>query len=209
MAISIDKFVEKRPFLYHLTSQTNVASIRATRVLESAERLLRAAGRSDLLTTRRREGQQVIIGETTVHIRDQSPLHAGNMRLEPGWTLDDFVLHLNERVFFWPGRDGGPISYGLRHYQRYEIDQPAMVRVPTGALLKANPNTIPLFCKYNSGSPRCSQGRKSPRTRRTFLPADAAEFGVPQVVEVTFPGAVRLPRETELGSTPVGPWEIL
>jgi hypothetical protein len=209
MAIAIDRFVEQRPFLYHLTSQTNVGSIRATRVLESAERLFRAAGRSDLLKTRRREGLEVAIGTTTVHIRDQSPLHAGNMRLETGWTLDDFVLHLNEHVFFWPGRDGGPISYGLRHYQRYELDQPVMLRIPTGALLRTNPSTVPLFCKYNSGSPRCHQGRKSPRTRRTFLPADAAEFGVTQVVEVTFPGAVRLPRETEFGPTPIGPWESL
>jgi hypothetical protein len=209
MAISFEKFAQLRPYLYHLTAQINIAPIRATRVLESAERLLCAAGRSDLLKTRRREGQEIKIGKTTVHIRDQAPLHAGNMRLDPAWTVEDFVLHLNERVFFWPGTQKGPISYGLRHYQRYQRDQPAMLRVPTQALFLANPDSLPLFCRYNSGSPRCNGGRKSPRTIATFLPADLADFGVSQVVEVTFRGAVNLPKETRLGPRPTGPWRPL
>jgi hypothetical protein len=143
-----------------------------------------------------------------IELRDQAPLHAGNMALDDGWTFDDFVAHLNERGFFWPGGDAGPISYGARHYERYAVEKPAILRIATAALLAENPERPPHFCRYNSGSPRCSNGRKSPRTARTFVRGEEADFGLGSVVEVTFVGEVRLPARVELGAQPRGPWRI-
>jgi hypothetical protein len=206
MAFTLDGFVRSRPFLYHLTHAENLARIRRTRVLESAERLLQAAGRDDLITTRRRRHERVEVRGDVVHVRDQAPLHAGNMSLEPGWTFADFVRQLNARVFFWPGSDLGPIAYGRRHYAKYAAERPAIIRVPTGSLLSVNPDVALLFCKFNSGSPRWTRGRASPRNSGTFVSASTAPFSASAVVEATAVDAVRLPDETGLGENPDGPW---
>jgi hypothetical protein len=83
----------------------------------------------------------------SVSVRDQAPLHPGNMRLEPGWTLSTFVRYLNDRVFFWPGTDRGPISYGARHYERYLSEGPMIIRVRTASIIARNAATEPLFCR--------------------------------------------------------------
>jgi len=206
MPFSINEFVRRRPYLYHLTDQRNVARIRATGRLESAERLFHQAGLSSANRNHRKQSQIISIGDASIHVRDQAPLHRGNMELEPGWDFEDFVAHLNARIFFWPGRAEGPISYGVRHYERYASDQPVILRAPSLELIDSNPNRAPLFCRYNSGSPRCSYGRKSPRKANTFASAEAAAFRGAEVVEVTFEGSVDLPRSTQRALSPHGPW---
>ena len=143
---------------------------------------------------------------TPVVLRDQAPLHEGNMDLQEGWTLEDFVEQLNQRVFFWPGTEDGPIDYGLRHFGRYASERPHLIRVRLASLLAANPGAMAQFCRYNSGSPRCVQGRRSPRSERTFLDHADVDFQRNQVVEVTFRGEVGLPFDAELGDRPGGPW---
>lgn len=209
MSFTLQMLASSRPFLYHLTDARNVPRIRATRRLECATRILRSAGDDATIRERRRASCVVEVDGLQVHIRDQAPLHLGNMRLEPGWTFDDFVEHLNARVFFWPGGDTGPISYGVRHFERYADDGPAILRVPTLALFTENTRHLPLFCRWNSGSPRCSYGQKSPRTAQTFVGNDDAEYRPSQVVEVTFEDLVSLPTSTQLGSGPRGPWRPL
>ncbi len=209
MSFTLEALTELRPFLYHLTHQRNVPRIRTTMQLESASRILRTAGEEAAVRTRRRASLIVEVGGIAVHIRDQAPLHAGNMQLELGWTFEDFVAHLNARIFFWPGDDTGPISYGVRHYQRYAEDCPVILRVPTRALFSENAGCVPLFCRWNSGSPRCSYGKKSPRTAKTFADADDADYRASQVVEVTFEDLVRLPESAQLGDAPWGPWRPL
>jgi hypothetical protein len=206
MSISHTSLVKLRPYLFHLTAASNVERILRNRRIESALALLVAADRRELVRQRRRGHVQVEVDRETVQLRDQAPLHRGNMALEEGWAFEDFVEHLNERVFFWPGTASGPISYGMRHYERYKDEGPAILRVATAALVAENVHSPPLFCRYNSGSPRCSNGHKSPRTAQTFVAADRAEFGVGGVVEVTFVGTVRLPRHVEVGGAPGGPW---
>jgi hypothetical protein len=114
---------------------------------------------------------------------------------------------LNKLVFFWPGAARGPVDSGLRYFDRYKDEHPVILRALTEALLKQNPKTAPLFCRFNSGSPRFVGGRPSPRGLNTFLSANHFS-GVPSdVVEVTFIDRVQLPTGAEWSSNPAGPWQ--
>lgn len=148
----------------------------------------------------------MIDGEV-IRIRDQTPLHKGNLSLPPSWSYEDLVELLNDRVFFWPGDADGPIDYGERHFAKYAGEFPVVLRVPTADVLAANPGAPPEFSRYNSGSPRWSGGRPSPRGPDTFL--GVGEFGMPpsRVVEVAFASRVRLPDRTEIADGASGPWQ--
>lgn len=206
MAISRERLLSLRPFLFHLTASSNLNRIVETGRIESAGNLAASARREDLLRERRRSHERIQIDGAEVELRDQCPLHAGNMTLEPGQTLGDFVALLNARVFFWPGTGTGPIPYGMRHYQRYAAEKPSILRVGTAVLLDENPSRQPLLCRYNSGSPRCSNGAKSPRTSHTFVAEEEADFTAGEIVEITFIDYVKLPPSFELGDHPCGPW---
>ena len=198
-----------RPFLYHLTARSNLPRIQALRQLESAASLAERAHEAALIEERRVSHVPIIVDGERVMLRDQSPLHARNMRLEDGWTLERFIAHLNQRVFFWPGRDTGPNDYGWRHFGRYEVESPVVVRVPFADLVSANEQVAPLFAKYNSGSPRWSGGEPPMRGSRTFVPADTAPFSASDVVEVTFRDTVTLPPTTRVADRPDGEWRTL
>lgn len=211
MALDLERFMRNRPYLFHLTSSENVKRIWRCGRLESAARLFDQAGSPERIKIRRPQSEVIDLDGEHVRIRDQYPLHEGNMKLEHGLTFGAFVEVLNRLVFFWPGGANRPISYGVRHYLRYrnESPRPAILRMTLSNVLAANPGMEPLFCKFNSGSPRCSWGKKSPRSKQTFLPARDAAFGVSQVVEVTFPGGIHLPQEVMVGNSPEGPWRRL
>lgn len=191
--MDLQKFVRTRPHLYHLTARSNVKLIQRDRRLETASMLLRGAGQGASVRERRRSSMAISLNGRTVHIRDQAPLHAGNLSLPVGWSFADFVAHLNDHVFFWPGTPDGPIEYGRRHFERYADDDNLVLVLDTAAVIAANPDPGVRFCRYNSGSPRCSGGRPSPRGPRTFV--NATEYlGTPStVVEVVFPRGISLP----------------
>ena len=193
-------FAESRPYLYHLTDRSNLDHIRETKTLFPAATLMERAGRTELLRVRRHGYERVTIGKTVILLRDQAPLHRGNLRLPNGFSFEDFVESLNQRVFFWPGTAAGPISYGLRHFERYRQESPVLLRIDYRSLLLANSSAVPLYCRYNSGSPRCSDGRKSPRGPDTFVSTVDFDGTPSQVVEVTFSSDVDLPTHTEFGS---------
>src|SRR5262249_16622338 len=134
------------------------------------------------------------------------PLYAGNVKLEGGWSLQDVIQSLNERVFFWPGSEKGPISFGQRHFERYREERPVILRAKTVDIYRANPRKQALYCRYNSGAPRCSFGSGSPRGPSTFLTADATDYRVSQVAEVTYRHKVTLPDFVEIADSPLGPW---
>jgi len=165
--------------------------------------------RNDLLRTRRSEPVPVSIGKRVVWLRDQGPLYEGNAKLPKGYTFEDLIESLNRRIFFWPGTAAGPISYGIRHFERYENEKPVILRLHFDTLLQANPAAMPRYCRYNSGSPRCSNGEKSPRGPDTFMLAADFSETPSKVVEVTFDTEMRLPVNTELGEQPRGPWKRL
>ena len=209
MSFTLEAFARTRPFLYHLTARGNVPRIARTRRLVSAMRLMEDAGRSDLVRERRRQHEIVMVAGEAVSIRDQAPLHEGNLELVQGWTLADLVEHLNSRVFFWPGKDDGPNPNGCRHWNRYETERPSMLRMPFVSLLAVNAGVAPEFCAFNSGSPRYSKGRRSPRSSSTFARSEMAAFSPSETVEVTFTQSIRLPEDAELGASPQGAWRPL
>jgi hypothetical protein len=170
----------------------------------------RAAGRRELLRTRRAEHVPVVLHDgERVYLRDQAPLFEKNIEFTDGCTLPQLVEHLNRRVYFWPGTESGPIDYGRRHFERYRTEQPAIIRMPFSSIAVANSNRVPLFCPYNSGSPRYSGGRASPRGPRTFVSAKSFPNGPAQVVEVTFEGSVKLPIGTQVADDVEGDWSRL
>jgi len=198
-----------RPYLFHLTHRANVDFMRETASLLPAAILMERGGRNDLLRSRRSTHVSISVGGRVVWLRDQGPLHEGNAKLSKGYTFEDLIESLNRRIFFWPGTAVGPISYGKRHFERYEEEKPVILRIHFDTLVQANPGAMPRYCRYNSGSPRCSNGKKSPRGPDTFVPADEFNHSPSKVVEVTFDTEILLPTNTEFGQHPEGPWKKL
>lgn len=209
MPFTIEQFASVRPYVYHLTARQNLYRLRRTARLESATRLLTAAGNEGMLSQKRRQTVEVAVNGETIFVRDQAPLHAGNIRFEGGWDMQDLLSDLNSRVFFWPGSAQGPISYGLRHFQRYELEQPILLRVGFLSLIEANNGSQPMFCRFNSGSPRCSKGVGSSRGPNTFTAAHGADFTPGKVVEVTYLNEALLPADAQIADLPNGPWTPL
>lgn len=201
----LSELVKLRPWCYHLTSRENLERIRKGRELWSSEELLRAAGRESFVSERRTGSWRVEVGADTVILRDQAPLYQGNIAFAEGWEFTDVVKLLNSFVFFWPGTDKGPIPYGQRHFQRYRSERPVILRVRTRDLADAAADRLAL-CGFNSGAPRCSRGRKSPRGPDTFIPPDTFPRRASQVVEIVVRRALPLPDHVEIGEHPGGPF---
>lgn len=194
MPLDLMRFAALRPKLYHLTASENAERIQREQQILSAARLSAAAKHPIDLREKRSKGIWVDVAGKRVHIRDQAPLHEGNVALEKPCSFEDFVEHLNRHVYFWPGNDEAPIEYGKRHFKRYRDTDPSVrvLRFDTCEVFAANAAVGPRFCKYNSGCPRQVDGRKSPRGLQTFR--DSAEFDhrCGEVVEVTFLDRVKL-----------------
>jgi uncharacterized protein DUF7002 len=206
--LQLEAFCTARPYLYHLTAFSNVNRIQTFRVIFPAAELMEQSGNSEFLRTRRIHHVQLTVDGETVLLRDQAPLYLGNMALPNGFSFPDFIESLNSRVFFWPGTSSGPIPHGVRHFNRYANEDPVIIRIPSTSLISENA-TPPRFCAYNSGSPRCSNGDKSPRGPNTFVEAAAFTRLASQVVEVTFENAVTIPSGAEYGFNLGGPWQPL
>ncbi len=191
---TLGEFIALRPFLYHVTHRSNVEGIGLARVIHSVAAIAAACGQPHLIRARRSESCAVTLDGCAVVIRDQKPLHAANIDLLGGWTMADLLAALAERVFFWPGTREGPIGCGERHLQHYQGEGAAILRMDTALLFLAAGDAQPEFCRYNSGSPRCTGGRRSPRGPGTFIAAAQAGFRPSEVVEVTFRGRAVLPR---------------
>lgn len=179
--------------LYHLTPRANVDAIRSSGMLRSAHSILQEAEEGEHAHARRRSARSVRIGTQLIKVQDQRPLAPGNVELLGGWTFEDFVRHLNSHVFCWPGTLEGPTEYGRRHFARYAPEDPAVLVIDAAEMIVANTSNPPCFSRFNSGSPRCNRGRKSPRGPDLFLPADTYGGTPGSVVEVTFRGHALLP----------------
>ena len=206
MGFSEETYAQLRPYLYHSTNRDNVARIVATRRLESAASLLELANRKDALIKPRRQSLPMRIDGYQAILCDRSPLHEKNIRFTNGWAFSEFVKYVNEHVFFWSGWERGLVDYGLRHFERYSSERPIILRVPFLSLRDQNPGAATLFCRYNSGSPRWSGGRPSPRGPETFQHALTCDFTPGQVVEVVFRDSVALSRDVEFANGFSGPW---
>lgn len=211
MSIDLDTFAARRPWLYHLTSASNIARIRQSRRLYSASELLRQANQMPHNSQRRSGLLKIQIGADEVTLRDQDPLHERNIAFEDGWDFARLIESLNQRVFFWAGTQDGPIESGRNHFKRYQQagEDVSILRVPTASLISANSANLPQFCRYNSGAPGSRDGRKIPRGSRTFLAASDCDFMVSAVKEVTFVGSVNLPDDSEIQASNAAKWSLL
>ena len=207
--LTIDAFSRLRPYLYHLTAAENISRIQRTRRLNSAAQLFEAARRPDLIRVRRRQHERVSVEGEQIVIRDQAPLHRGNVGLQPEWEFADLIAMLNRQVFFWPGGPQSPIAYGVRHFERYRAEDTRIIRVPLVDLMAANASLEPHVCRYNSGSPRCNGGRPSPRSANTFVPLSTSQLRPGQVVEVTLSPSAALPVTAEVARSLNGEWQRL
>lgn len=207
MRFTLEHFTELRPFVYHFTSQRNISLICSMACLKCAGETIREAGFLEILKTRRTDNLDVEIGSKVIQLQNQFPLRAANIAFEGRWNFEDVVECLNSHVFFWPGTERGPIESGINHFSSSLWGQrPAVIRMRTEELFQSNPDATPLFCPYNSGSPRWSHENPSPRGPRTFLPAQEFERTASQVIEVVFFANVCLPKKAEYGDSPSGPW---
>ncbi len=202
MPFDIESFARLRPRLYHLTARTNAQRILRDKVIHPASDLFLQSHRRDLLAQRRKSSINVEVGNEQVHVRDQAPLHEGNTALQDGWSFSDLVSYLNQHVFFWPGDQDGPITYGRNHFARYASEDAVVLVFDSMELLTVNGFDAAAFSKCNSGSPRYNKGRPGSRGRDTFLPA-ASYAGTPgTVAEVVFRRNVSL-KGLEIHSGPV------
>jgi hypothetical protein len=206
MSIDIDRFARLRPYLYHLTARSNVASIARSRRLLCTSAMLEKATTSQVRNEVRRLAiERIQTPNGVVTIRDQSPLHSGHIEFESGWDMNRFVSHVNKHVFTWPGSERGPIRPGLNHYARYAAEAPLLLRFPTSHAAIHGPK----FCRFNSGAPRCSGGKHSPRGSATYVTAAEFQGALSEVVEVVFEQSLDLPVDVEYAETYDGPWRRL
>ncbi len=185
--MDLEKFIEKTPYLYHLTSQENAANIINQQKLFSTNELIAQSGNKDYEKVKREKRPvhlKLSVNGVTVDIRDQQPISMVALPkcLTDGWNVGDFLHHLNDRVFMWP-----TLKRLWSHFNRYENEKPVIFRFSTRELLEANPHVK--FCRLNSGATRANSylGGKAPeRGSQTFQIAENFNFPIGNVAEVTF-----------------------
>lgn len=206
--MNIEKFILERPFVYHLTSKENFDNIIKHRRLFSANELINLSGNEMIKNVRREkrmEHLQLEVNGVKVMLRDQkpiSPLALGKC-LTDGWSVGDFLFHLNDRVFMWP-----TVERLWRHFNRYENEEPVIFRFATNEIFALNSHVK--FCRLNSGATRANShlGGKAPsRGLNTFLNADEFLLPVRSVAEVTFERKCDLPIEFSISYNPAGPFK--
>lgn len=210
MGFTLQGLVERRPFAFHSSCRENFDAIRRRGMLRSAAEILQGTRHEYLLRSLRKSSEAVEVGGETVVVRDNKPLRPGSVRLLDGWSLEDLLLELNSRVFLWPGTEAGPIRRGRAHFERYAAEGPVLtIRMPTASLLAANPERDLWVTRCNSGSARHHSGKPVPRGRSTFQRPETAAFSPAEVIELTYVGRARLPRDAEWSESLEGPWRAL
>ncbi|MEI6265819.1 MAG: hypothetical protein WCP74_11990 [Sphingobacteriia bacterium] len=206
--MNIEKFILERPFIYHLTSQDNFDNIIKHRSLLSANELISLSGiekYKNVSREKRMDHLQLEVNGVKVMLRDQRPISplALSKCLTDGWSVGDFLFHLNDRVFMWP-----TIERLWRHFNRYENEKPIIFRFETKEIFALNPHVK--FCRLNSGATRANSylGGKAPsRGSQTFLNAADFLLSVRDVAEVTFEKYCILPTEFSYSYNPAGPFK--
>lgn len=174
----------------------------------SAKSIVEASSHPDptsLLRKKRPEHCSVSVNGTTCWLRDQKPISEKvlSRSLTDGWDISKFLEHLNKRVFMWPTVD----RLG-RHFTRYELEQPVILRFSSGDLL-LRPNVE--FSRLNSGATRCSShwdGNAPERGPHTFQSATDYNGRPSSVAEVTFLDSCVLPDRFWTAHSPEGPWRL-
>jgi len=208
--MELNKFIEKRPFLFHLTDQKNLQLIIKQGRLFSTNSLIDKANKEEYLPIKRRKRLahfELDINGEIYSIRDQQPISEKSLKkcLTHNWECADFYESLNSRVFMWPTLDRL-----WRHFNRYVSENPIILRFETNSLLQINQNVK--FCRLNSGATRANSylgGKPPERGMETFQLAVNYTTSISSVAEVTFENECILPETFCLSNSPDGIWEIV
>ncbi|HEY5463227.1 MAG TPA: hypothetical protein VIJ95_08220 [Hanamia sp.] len=208
--MEIEKFIQDRPYLYHLTSKENAMKIINQKSLYSTNRLIDLSGNADYqkIKRERRIGhKEIIIGNQSYFLRDQRPISelALSKCLTHNWKVADFLEHLNDRVFMWPTLDRL-----WRHFNRYSVENPVIFRFPSNEIIELNPHAK--FCRLNSGATRANSylGGKAPdRGPDTFLLATNYNLSVRSIAEVTFEVQCNINCKIYTTSSPDGNFRLI
>ena len=208
--MEIETLIKKRQYIYHLTSRENVDLILNNRKIDSTVKLITNSNLDDnektaVLTTRR-VGHFYINNANgdEVMIRDQNPISIKSLNkcLTDGWSSEDFLYHLNNRVFFWPTLKRLNI-----HFEKYKEEKPIIFRCLTEDMLALNDNIK--LCHLNSGATRCHHmwgGAPPPRGADTFVDIKDFDYPVGRLAEVTFEESCILPETLWISDNPNGEW---
>lgn len=205
--MNLNEFSAKNEFLYHLTDNRNFANIiNQKRILSTTGivELSNIENKEAFLRSKRNEHTIININGTEYRIRDQRPISliVLNRSLTHGWNSENFIEHLNRRVFLWPNK-----NRLIRHYNRYANENPIILRFRTEDIFLLNPNVE--FSRLNSGATRCSShwdGNAPERGPETFQNADAYTLPIRTVAEVTIPDFCEIPSIFHTSGHPEGPW---
>lgn len=185
--MDLEKFIEKTPYLYHLTSQGNAVNIIEKKQLYSANQLITLTRDEEIQNIKREKRKEhliITVDGIEISIRDQQPISPVALPkcLTQGWTMADFLYHLNDRVFMWP-----TLKRLWSHFNRYVSENPVIFRFSTRDIIENNVHVK--FCRLNSGATRANShlGGKAPdRGENTFVSAEQFDRSPGKVAEVTF-----------------------
>jgi len=176
MPISVERFVQLHPVVYHMAEADSWPSIQA-HGLRSTEALLDLFGiagrkREKLLSEHRPEMVPISHDEYgTAWIRDQKPMSDGALArvLQDGLTPRDWYEKLNRNTFFWATKTRLNKFTNAKPYR--DITH-CVLTVDSESLLDAHLDRTTLS-HYNSGS---TKPNPFPRGNDCFLPFDEFPF---------------------------------
>lgn len=206
----LGEFIEKRPFLYHLTDQKNIPLIVKYGKLFSTNSLIERSGKEEYFLIKRIKRlthYELKFNGEIFSIRDQRPISEKALKkcLTDNWECADYFEFLNNRVFMWP-----TIDRLSRHYVRYVSEHPIILRFETKSIVEINQNVK--FSRLNSGATRANSylgGKPPERGNETFKLAVDYAHSISSIAEVTFENECILPKTFCQSSSPNGIWELL
>jgi hypothetical protein len=196
VGITATELCKRYPVLYHMASFGSWPSI-AKHGLLSTESLLDLfevpePRRTDLLTKQRRTSVEITHPKHgRAVIRDQKPLSAENLaRCLNGCSAEEWYRTLNERIFFWLGRER---LYTLMSAAEYVGKKHTVLQLDSASLVCKYEARITL-AHMNTGNTRPYPHPRSPATFRSMNDYPYAERkrlpDYSAVVELTVMGGV-------------------
>jgi|SRR5579864_2092802 len=192
MPVTPEEVTRKHPQLYHMAASGSWENIKKAGLLSTSQILngceISAEKRSAIESRIRRKSylvQHKLLGEIT--IRDQKPLTAKLEKCLVECTVEEWLLMLNRRVFFWASEDR------LKRFMRakeYRDKEHCVIVVDTGEFLAAHKDCVKLT-HMNTGAVEPFSHQRGPKS---FIPLN--EFPLQgkkrkRVVEVSVEGGVR------------------
>jgi hypothetical protein len=164
-----EQLVAEYPIVFHAASEVAWPSIQRHGLL-STQRLLALYGVSPgeqrtVLSQRRTHSVELRVpGLGLAIVRDQKPMKVLAEKIAPGESVEEFLVAINSRVFFWPSIER---LDRLRKAKEYREDPQVILHISTRLLVERYEGQIEL-CRFNSGA--VTQRNHPLRGRESWLP---------------------------------------